>query len=57
MNALDIIGIITLAVFAVACLIVAVLFGAWWHIYSSVCFASLAGAIYNEEKDNKTPIL
>lgn len=50
MNALDITIISLLAVFAAACLIVAILFSAWWHVYPAVCFASLAGAWYNEEK-------
>ena len=50
MNALDITIITLLAVFAAACIIVAIVFSAWWHVYSAVCFASLAGAWYNEEK-------
>lgn len=50
MNALDITIITLLAVFAAACIIVAIVFSAWWHVYSAFCFASLAGAWYNEEK-------
>ena len=50
MNALDITIITLLAVLATACIIVAIVFSAWWHIYPASCFASLAWVLYNEEK-------
>ena len=50
MKTLDLIGIVILAVFALLCLIVAIAFGAWWHLFIGAMFAGLAWAIYSEEK-------
>jgi len=50
MNTLNFIGIVLLAAFALLCVIVAFIYSAWWHLVTGAMFASLAWAIYGEEK-------
>ena len=52
MSILDIISIVFLALFTAICFIVALIFGAWWHVGTGAMTSLLAWAIYSEESDN-----
>ena len=53
MNKIDLIGIVSLCIFAATCFVAAAVCGVWWHMCEGAMFASLAGAIYYEENNSQ----
>ncbi len=50
MSILEIISIVVLCLFALTCFVVAIIFGAWWHIGIGAMASLLARAIFSENK-------
>ena len=54
MSTFDIISIIFLTVFTLACVVVAIIFGVWWYYGTAALTALLAGAVFEESKNDNT---
>lgn len=53
MNTIDIISIVFLAVFTLACIIVAVTLGVWWYAACGAMTGLLANTVYEEGKNDQ----
>lgn len=53
MDTIDIISIIFLAIFTLACVIIAVALGVWWYAGCGAMTALLANTVYEEGKNDQ----